>query len=73
MSFMEKIFGDLNAKEVKKVAKIADKVEAYDQQMQEMSDQQLRDKTDEFKERLKMVRHWMIFCRKRLLYAGKHP
>lgn len=42
MSFMEKIFGDLNAKEVKKVAKIADKVEAYDQQMQEMSDQQLR-------------------------------
>ena len=53
MSFMEKIFGDLNAKEVKKVAKIADKVEAYDQQMQEMSDQQLRDKTDEFKERLK--------------------
>lgn len=50
---MEKIFGDLNAKEVKKVAKIADKVEAYDQQMQEMSDQQLRDKTDEFKERLK--------------------
>ena len=53
MSFMEKIFGDLNAKEVKKVAKIADKVEAYDQQMQGMSDQQLRDKTDEFKERLK--------------------
>ncbi len=53
MSFMEKIFGDLNAREVKKVAKIADKVEAYDQQMQEMSDQQLRDKTAEFKERLK--------------------
>ena len=53
MSFMEKIFGDLNAKEGKKVAKIADKVEAYDQQMQEMSDQQLRDQTDEFKERLK--------------------
>ena len=34
MSFMEKIFGDLNAKEVKKVAKIADKVEVYDEQMQ---------------------------------------
>lgn len=52
MGFMEKIFGDLNAKEVKKIAKIADKVDAYDQQMQEMTDQQLRDKTDEFKERL---------------------
>lgn len=52
MSFMEKIFGDLNAKEVKKVAKIADKVEAYDEQMQGLSDEQLREKTSEFKERL---------------------
>ncbi|MDE8732227.1 preprotein translocase subunit SecA [Eubacteriales bacterium DFI.9.88] len=53
MSFMEKIFGDLNAKEVKKVAKIADKVEVYDEQMQGLTDEQLRDKTAEFKERLK--------------------
>ena len=30
MGLMEKIFGDLNEKEVKKVAKIADKVMAYD-------------------------------------------
>ncbi|MCQ4637546.1 preprotein translocase subunit SecA [Anaerovorax odorimutans] len=52
MSFMEKIFGDLNAKEVKKVAKIADKVEAYDEQMQGLTDEQLREKTAEFKERL---------------------
>ena len=49
---MEKIFGDLNAKEVKKVAKIADKVEAYDEQMQGLSDEELRGKTFEFKERL---------------------
>ena len=33
MGVMEKIFGDLNAKEVKKVDKIADKVEAYDEEM----------------------------------------
>ena len=50
---MEKIFGDLNAKEVKKVAKIADKVEAYDAQMQSLTDEQLREKTEKFKERLK--------------------
>ncbi len=49
---MEKIFGDLNAKEVKKVAKIADKIEAYDEQMQGMSDEGLREKTIEFKGRL---------------------
>lgn len=53
MSLMEKVFGDLNKKEVKKVAKIADKVEAYDEQMQGLSDEELREKTAEFKERLK--------------------
>lgn len=52
MSLMEKIFGDLNAKEVRKVAKIADKVEAYDEEMQEKTDGALRAKTDEFRERL---------------------
>lgn len=52
MGLMEKIFGDLNAKEVKKVAKIADKIEAYDEQMQALSDEELRGKTAAFKERL---------------------
>ena len=31
MSLMEKIFGDLNEKEVKKVSKIADRVMTYDE------------------------------------------
>ena len=31
MGLMQKIFGDLNAREVKKVAKIVDKIEAYDE------------------------------------------
>jgi len=52
MSLMEKIFGDLNAKEVKKVEKIVDVIESYDAQMQELSDEELRAKTDEFKGRL---------------------
>ena len=49
---MEKIFGDLNAKEVKKVEKIVDVIESYDAQMQQLSDDELRAKTDEFKGRL---------------------
>ena len=52
MSLMEKIFGDLNAKEVKKVEKIVDVIESYDAQMQQLSDDELRAKTDEFKGRL---------------------
>ncbi len=52
MGLMEKIFGDLNAKEVRKIEKIVDVIELYDAQMQELSDDELRAKTDEFRERL---------------------
>ena len=52
MGLMEKIFGDLNEKEVKKVSKIADKVMTYDEEMQALTDAQLREKTQEFKDRL---------------------
>ncbi|MBR4020366.1 MAG: preprotein translocase subunit SecA, partial [Firmicutes bacterium] len=52
MGFMEKIFGDLNEKEIKKINKIVDKVEALDAQMAALSDEELQAKTPEFKERL---------------------
>ncbi|MBF1161791.1 MAG: preprotein translocase subunit SecA, partial [[Eubacterium] sulci] len=52
MSLMEKIFGNLNAKEVKKLEKIAEKVEALDEETAKLSDDELRAKTDEFKGRL---------------------
>lgn len=52
MSLMEKVFGDLNAKEVKKLEKIADKVMAYEEAMAELTDSELRAKTEEFKGRL---------------------
>ena len=52
MGLMEKIFGDLNAKEVKKIEKIADKVIALESQMEALTDDELRGKTQEFKERL---------------------
>lgn len=52
MGLMEKIFGDLNVKEVKKIEKIADKVEELDGHMQGLSEEELKAKTPEFKERL---------------------
>lgn len=52
MGFLEKIFGDPNEKEIKKLDKIADQIEAMDQQMQALSDEDLRGKKDEFKTRL---------------------
>ncbi|MCQ2551142.1 MAG: preprotein translocase subunit SecA [Clostridia bacterium] len=52
MGLMEKMFGDLNEKEVKKLAVIADKVLALEEEMAALSNQELRDKTKEFKERV---------------------
>ncbi|MBE6029533.1 MAG: preprotein translocase subunit SecA [Clostridiales bacterium] len=52
MGFMEKVFGDLNEKEVKKVSKIADKVMAHEDEMTALTDDELRAKTAEFKERI---------------------
>ena len=52
MGFLEKIFGDLNAKEVRKVEKIVDRIEAYDEDMQKLTDDELKGKTQEFKDRL---------------------
>ena len=42
MGFMEKILGDMNTKEVKKVEKIADKVMALENDMAALTDDQLR-------------------------------
>ncbi len=52
MGILEKILGDPNKKEVKKIEKIVDKIEALDHEMQALSDDELRNKTDEFKNRL---------------------
>ena len=42
MGFMELVFGDLNKKEVKKLSRIADKVLALDEEMQKLTDDELR-------------------------------
>ena len=53
MSFIEKIFGDLNKREVKKVNRIVEKVVALEEEATGLSDEELKAKTPEFKERLK--------------------
>ena len=50
MSFLG-IFGDQNEKHVKKLQKIADAIEALEPQMEELTDEQLKDKTQEFRDR----------------------
>ncbi|MDF2520411.1 MAG: Protein translocase subunit secA [Clostridia bacterium] len=52
MSLLQKIFGDPNDREVKKLLKIVDEIDALEPQMKELSDEQLQAKTPEFKDRL---------------------
>ena len=52
MGFLEKIFGTHSENELKRIYPIVDHIEALEPQMQKLSDEELRDKTREFKERL---------------------
>lgn len=52
MGVIEKIFGTHSDRELKLVNPIVDKIEALRSDMQGLSDEQLRDKTKEFKKRL---------------------
>ena len=52
MGFMEKIFGTHSERELKLINKTIDKIESLRPSMQKLSDEELRDKTREFKERL---------------------
>ena len=53
MGLGEKIFGTHSDKELKRIYPIVDKIVALVESMQKLSDEELKAKTDEFKERLK--------------------
>ena len=52
MGFFEKIFGTHSQNELKRIYPIADRIEAMDEEMQKLTDDELKHKTKEFKERL---------------------
>ncbi|WP_426348912.1 preprotein translocase subunit SecA [Alloiococcus sp. CFN-8] len=52
MGLFSKIFGTYSEREVKRTFSIVDKIEALEEKMQSLSDEDLRNKTAEFKERV---------------------
>ena len=52
MGFFGGLFKSYTEKEVNKIKPIADKVEALDKEMQKLTDEELKEKTSEFKRRL---------------------
>lgn len=52
LDLLKKIIGDTNEKEIKKISKILDKVNELDKDIIKLSDEQLKNKTSQFKEML---------------------
>ncbi|OGO77282.1 MAG: preprotein translocase subunit SecA [Clostridiales bacterium GWB2_37_7] len=52
MSIFDKLFGNQNDREVKKLMKTVDEIEALEPSIKALTDEQLQEKTQEFKERL---------------------
>jgi len=53
MSIFEKIFGSHSDRELKRIMPLVDKIEAFEKEYEKLSDEALREKTIEFKERFK--------------------
>ena len=53
MKLLEKIFGTYSSREIKRILPIVDKIEAIEEDLKKLSDDELRAKTEEFKNRLK--------------------
>ena len=53
MNILKKLFGSSSAKELKAIYPIVDKIEALDAEYSKLTDEQLKAKTPEFKERLR--------------------
>ena len=52
MKLLEKIFGTYSGREIKKIEPLVDKIEAIEEELKGLKDEELRARTDEFKKRL---------------------
>lgn len=52
MGFLEKVFGSYSDKEIKKIKPVVAKINSLEPEMEALSDDELRAKTDEFRARL---------------------
>lgn len=66
MNLIEKMFGTHSERELKLIYPIVDKIVALKPEMEKLTDDELKDNTRKFRERLERVKHWMTFCRRHL-------
>lgn len=66
MGFFSKILGTHSQRELKRIYPLVDKIEALSPVMEKLTDEELKNKTTIFKQRLEQEKLWMIFLWKPL-------
>ena len=68
----QKIFGDMNERDVKRLMKTVDVINKLEPQFQALSDEQLKGKTEEFRARIEKEKRRMNFFLKHLQPYVRH-
>ena len=63
MGFFKRLFGDYSSKELKKIESMTDEILALEKTMEKLTDDELKNKTEEFRDRLEIGR---ASCRERV-------
>ena len=71
MSFLKSFFGNYSKRELKRINPIVDKILSLEDTYKKMTDAELREQSDKFRERLKTVKLPMIFFQRHLLSVVK--
>ena len=66
MSFLRNLFGDSNDREIKKIETTVDIIEGLEPEMEVLEDEELRAKTEYFKDRLARGEIGRASCRERV-------
>ena len=73
MGLIEKLFGTRSQRELKKIQPTVDKILALEDSYKNLSEEELRGKTAEFKQRLDKGRPWTICSLKPSRPSGRLP
>ena len=71
MGLFDKLFGTRSQREIKKIQPLVDKILGMEEEYKALSEDALKDKTQEFKNRLAGARPWTISFLKHLPSFGK--
>ena len=71
MNILNKIFGSSNSRKLKKMNKIVTAINAFEQELEQLSDEQLSGKTGEFAQKLEAGRISAASCPKHLRWSEK--